>query len=214
MIFAAGYADPKMGWGGPLGWLAGVFVVYLLWRADKWWRQRRGEGGDPSPTAVAAPVPRETSQVARVSSQPSHETDPAGGSGETHWGGQIEKVNGSWRRVYRTARHVVKTGESPAVIQPYQPPAGDPEIDIPLADELWDDEGPSLTKETAAEIEADEYDDEGESKHRESKEEYAARCVAEGVETPAIVEALKKHYGTSRATAYRILERVPRRKAA
>jgi hypothetical protein len=118
--------------------------------------------------------------------------------------------------VYRTARHVARTGESPPsdkdpepperqpeLPQAYVPPAGDPEIDIPLVDELWDEEE-----------EPEEYEERQVRVSRESAEEYAGRCVAEGVDTTQIAAALQEHYKVSRATAYRIIQRVPGRRAA
>lgn len=215
-VLAWGYKDPPQGWGGIAGLGAAAFVCYLIWRIDMWRQKRRGATADPSPTGPGALVPRETAQVARVSSHPSHETSERGDGDGGAWYGRIVRRGSD---VYRTARHVARTGESPPKEAPeeppvttaeqparpelpaaYEPPGGDPEIDIPLVDELWDGE--------------EEPDEEEVRVSRETVDEYVARCVAAGVDTAAIAQALQEHYQVSRATAYRIIQRVPGRRAA
>ncbi len=186
MIMADGYQDPARGGGGGWGLLAGAFVCYLVWLWDKRRQARKAADGKPTPPpAPALPAPR---GVEPSSAKPR----------EAHWAGRIENVGGALRRVYDSAAHVARTGNSPAPpaprgrpVEAYEPPEPDtdPELDLPLTEA---DHGGAA----------------------ESREEYAARCVAAGVATSEIVSALEEYYGVSRATAYRVVERVPGRRAA
>lgn len=205
MILSAGYADPSRGWGGIWGLLAGAFVVYLMWRGDKWRQDKKAGEGDPSPALPPPPVSHENAQVDHVSSHVSRETTLPRGGGETpHWGGSIRRVNGSLRRVYSVARHVAKTGESPP--REYQPNAGvADDIDLPLFDddeERSEEFEPQPERQPAMEV----------PPPRETQEQYAARLHRQGEDKATIVAGLVAHYGVSRATAYRVHDRaVPSR---
>ncbi len=206
MVLATGAHDPGRGWGNLLGLLMGVVGCWAIWRFDKYRQKKMGKGGDdPSPTPPALPAPRETAQVARVSSHPSHaEPDETG----DEWYGRIVHRGG---RIVRVAKHVVRTGESPREgdeeydeewpepVQAYDPPGDETEFDLPLDDEPEEPEPEPVVT------------------HRESREEYARRCVREGVPKARLVAGLVEHYGLSRAQAYRVAGEAtsrPRRPAA
>lgn len=196
LMLAEGYADPNAGPGRLIGLLVAALLCFLYWRFDP--KRDRGEGGaPPSPTDGAPPAPREIAQVGGVSSQAAPETVPV----ETGaWYGRMEKVNGTMRRVYETARHVAATGDSPppdGVVpddvvpddRPMEHPAsGDDETEFDLA---LDDE---------AEVPAPPI-----ATRMETREEFTRRCIKGGVAEPQIAAALQKHYGISRATAYRTI---------
>lgn len=187
-ILAAGAADSGVGWGRLVGLLIGALLCFLYWRFDPK-RDRGSSDGNPSPTDGAPPSPREIAQVGRVSSHVSPDETPP----ESHWYGRIERVGGSLRRVYGAAGHIARTGNSPPRESDEEPPADDvPEwalegrervIDIPL-----DDEPPA---EPVV--------------RKESREEFARRCLKGGVAEAQVVAALQEHYDVSRATAYRIV---------
>lgn len=209
VIVATGPADPGRGWGNMVGLGVAIVVCYLIWRIDLYRRKRKGD--DPSPTPGGVPLPRETSQVAGVSSHPSHAETPDDGGA---WYGRIVHAGGKW---YRTGQHIARTGESPPELPPepepelpgpsddgplsperYVPPVGDPETDVPFAEEAgeWpavEGGGGYVAVEPVV-------------VHRESRDEYARRCLQERVPPPRIVEGLQQHYGLSRATAYRIVQ--------
>lgn len=69
LILAAGEAEVPRSAAGHWGILAGLFVIYLIWRIDLEIRKRRGEVGDHSPTEPAAPAPMRDAEVKRVSSR-------------------------------------------------------------------------------------------------------------------------------------------------
>jgi hypothetical protein len=191
-ILALTTGETPRGFAGHWGILAGLFVIYLVWRIDLEIRKRRGEVDDPSPAEPAAPAPRETSR-SRASRLTSHRETPPRETVDSQWWGAISyEPDGSARRVYK--RPVAYGEESPGA-----------EIDI-ITD---DDDGTDDQFVTPDDFDEDlgrDLDDDDMS--RESPEEYARRCIAEGVEKKAIVKALKEHYGTSRATGYRLVDRV------
>ncbi len=193
MVVAAGAADPARGWGNIWGLLAGMLASYGIWRYDKWRQARRRNGDDsPSPTPMELPGSRETPQVTRVSSHSSHgET----ADGEGPWYGRIVKHGGHF---YRTTKHIAKTGESPKP-EAYNPPSGEPEIDVPLDDEA--DDVPD--ESTFVPVNPPRF--------RESREQYVTRCLRAGVAAATVVAGLREHYDVPRATAYRIVSKAQQR---
>lgn len=205
MIVAAGAADPERGWGNIWGLLAGIAVAGAIWIVDiRRQNKGKGSGDDHSPALSGVPDPRETAQVTSVSSHPSHETGEDDGG---DWYGRIVRRG---NRVYRTVRHITRTGESPAGIdngnggpavepslpEAYEPPDDEADIDIPFG---YDDEPePEPQPETRKVV------------RRETREQYAQRCLRDGVPRPQIVEGLQRHYGLSRAQAYRVAGPTPR----
>lgn len=186
-ILAAGAADPERGSGGLWGIFVAALACYLVWRVDVYLKERKGEGGPPSPDGPPVPVRRETPQVDPVSSHVSPEETP----GASHWWGRVERVGNSWRRVYDKAAHVAKTGDSPPrpeggreLPEAYDPPA-DFEIDLPF-DDVDDDDGGEDAPPAP-----------------ETIDQYVQRCRRNGVKTAAIVAGLQQYYGRSRAQAYR-----------
>jgi hypothetical protein len=213
MVLASGYTDSPRGWGGVWGIVAGAFVVYLWWRWDKWRQDKKAGEGSPSPAGPPPPVSRENAQVDHVSSHVSRETRATGEGGETdHWAGTIRRSNGGIKRFYTVAKHVAQTGSAPPA--GYQPPPRRPvpdelpadDIDLPLS---GDDEGEEW---------GEEYDEPQpvqrpavQAPPRETRDQYAERLHRAGEDKPTIVAGLIAHYGVSRATAYRIHDRLPRR---
>lgn len=214
MVVAASADDSPRGWGNLLGLLAGIVGCYVIWRVDKWRQQKKDPAGDPSPTPPPALVSRETPQVARVSSHPSHaEPDETG----EEWYGRIVHRGG---RVFRTARHIVRTGESPPEwdddapesgddeapgVEAYEPPGDDSDVDLPLES---DDGG-----ERPESFVVNDWQG-GRRPMRETREQYARRCLREGAPRPRVVAGLIEHYGLSRAQAYRVAEKASAGRAA
>jgi hypothetical protein len=200
MMILAATETPRHGWGNTVAMLVAAVVIWAIWRADLYYRQRWGSDAvDHSPTEPA-PLPAPETRRSGASRLTSH--------GETDEPYEIEIAPGvkvgyeppGWRE---RAAHVFRTGHSmprelPEEIVDDDEPVGpgDPlayayafDDDAPV-DEVPDDEPvePPAVRITA--------------------EEYARRRLAEGHEKAAVVAALAEHYGTKRATAYRLIDRV------
>jgi hypothetical protein len=213
VILAAGAADPAVGPGRLIGLLAGAAGCWFIVRIDEWRKKRGGQDTPPSPTDPPVPVRRETPQVAGVSSQVSPDETTV----ERHWWGAIERVGNSSRRVYRTAQHVVRTGDSPPpepageLPEAYDPP------DVPEPDDEIDDQIDLWIEDEPEYVQAEAPDESTESgaagftpaAPRETREQYAERCNRAGIDTPVIVAGLQRYYGLSRATAYRVARKPP-----
>lgn len=135
--------------------------------------------------------------------------------GGDEWYGRIVRRG---NRIVRVAKHVVRTGESPPESEEEPDPdtitgellcdgepALDDDIDLPLDGDIgqWEDAPEEEPEERSALAPAKRQ-----ALHRESREEYARRCLREGVTRAAVTQGLQDHYGLSRATAYRLVGRL------
>ncbi len=173
-------ADPDryIGSGNTIAMFVAAGICYGLWRAAVWYQDRYG---DHSPTSTTPPPPREigSSAPSRLTSHPNETPTP--GEEKPWYGEVVRDAKGIGRRVYKTAAHIAKTGESP-----------DPETDIPLDDPDADGSVPDDPRVVGS--------------RRETREEYAAWLLAKRVQVADVVRALETHYGVSRPTAYRVVK--------
>lgn len=197
MTFASSAGTPELPPTRLFFLLGAAFLCYLYWRFDPK-RDRGADAGDPSPTEKVTPPRPRDAQVRAVSSHvsPDAEADETVGA-PSWWGRIVQDGRGGFRRVYQSARHIAETGEK----APRELSA--PDDDMPVDDEP-DDVIDLALDDTSAHHEGaiEEY---APTVRRESREEYAARCLDAGAEKADIVKALQEHYGLSRAHAYRVV---------